>query len=101
MQREDAMEMHFRQHHMQDMRQLQSCRIEKGADINAQRLKYGNALQTASKGGHIAIVKLFLEKGADINAQGGEYGNALQAASYEGHSAIVQLLIEKGADVNA
>ena len=72
--------------------------LEKGAEVNAQGGKYGNALQAASYLDHEAIVKLLLEKGAKVNAQGGEYGNALQAASYLGHEAIVKLLLEKGAE---
>ncbi|KAM7182918.1 Ankyrin repeat-containing domain protein [Rhypophila sp. PSN 637] len=82
--------------------------IPRGADVNAQGGKYGNALQAASERGHEAIVRLLLEKGADVNekgadvnAQGSFYGNALQAASKRGHEVIVRLLLEKGADVNA
>ena len=75
--------------------------LKKGADVNAQRGYYGNALQAASGEGREAVVQLLLEKGADVNAQGGKYGNALQAASSDGHEAVVQLLLEKGADVNA
>ena len=74
--------------------------IEKGADINAQRGYYGNALHVASKRGYEAIAKLLIERGADVNAQGGQYGNALQAASIKGHEALAELLIEKGADAN-
>ncbi|OCK73444.1 hypothetical protein K432DRAFT_280544, partial [Lepidopterella palustris CBS 459.81] len=62
--------------------------LSKGADVNAQGGRYGNALQAASVGGHNKIVELLLSKGADINAQGGECGNALQAASVGGHDKI-------------
>ncbi|KAJ7814264.1 ankyrin repeat-containing domain protein [Mycena olivaceomarginata] len=90
--------------------------LEKGADVNAQGEKYGNALYAASDGGHTEIVRALLEKGADVNAQGGWYGNAVQvllsgehtgivralyAASSGGHAEIVRALLEKGADVNA
>jgi ankyrin repeat protein len=75
--------------------------LEKGADVNAQGGRYGNALQAASYGGHDSIVTLLLEKGADVNAQGGIYCNALPAASDGGHDSVVTLLLEKGADVNA
>jgi ankyrin repeat protein len=75
--------------------------IAKGADVNAQGGRYGNALQAASAEGHREIVQLLLDKGADINAQGGLYGNALHIASTRGHQEIVQLLLDKGADVNA
>jgi hypothetical protein len=99
MHREDTLEMHCRQHHMEVMRLVKV--LEKGAEVNAQGGYFGNALQAASYGGHEAIVKVLLEKGAEVNAQGGEFGNALQAASFGGHEAIVKVLLEKGAEVNA
>ncbi|KAJ5590153.1 Pfs NACHT and ankyrin domain protein [Penicillium hetheringtonii] len=75
--------------------------IGRGAEINAQGGKYGNALQGASFNGDQEIVKLLLDNGAEINAQGGKYGNALQAASSKGHQEIVKLFLDNGADVNA
>ena len=73
----------------------------KGADVNAQGGRYGNALQAASYSGHEQIVRLLVYLGADVNAQGGRYGNALQAASIRGHEQIVRLLVDKGAGVNS
>ncbi|KAF1837129.1 ankyrin repeat domain-containing protein [Decorospora gaudefroyi] len=78
--------------------------LDKGADVNAQGGRYGNALQAALAGGHKEIAMLLLDKDADdadVNAQGGHYGNALQAASSGGHEAVVKLLLDKDADVNA
>ena len=75
--------------------------LERGTDVNAEKGRYGNALQGAASKGHFTIAKLLIKKGADVNTQGGRYGNALQAAALRGHEAIVKLLIEKGADVNA
>ncbi|KAK3363906.1 ankyrin repeat protein [Lasiosphaeria hispida] len=75
--------------------------LKKGADVNAQGGKYGNALQAASFEGHDKVVQMLLVKGADVNARGGDHGNALYAASLGGHDKVVQLLLEKGADVNA
>ena len=46
--------------------------LEKGANVNAEGGKYGNALQAASFGGHEAVVRLLLEKGANVNAEGGQ-----------------------------
>jgi hypothetical protein len=71
--------------------------LSKGADINAQGGRYGNALQAASEQGHDKIVELLLSKGADVNAQGGRYGNALQTASLYGYDKIIKILLEKGA----
>jgi Ankyrin repeats (3 copies) len=75
--------------------------IEKGADVNEQGGRHGNALQAASVNGHLDIVKLLIEMGADVNVQGGFYGTALQAASSGGHKEVLKLLAESGADVNA
>jgi hypothetical protein len=68
--------------------------LDKGADVNAQGGRYGNALQAASARGHDAIVQRLLDKEADVNAQGGYFGNALYAASDRGHDAIVQRLLK-------
>jgi hypothetical protein len=43
--------------------------LEKGANVNAQGGLYDNALQAASFGGHLAIVKLLLEKGVNRDSQ--------------------------------
>jgi hypothetical protein len=58
--------------------------LEKGAEVNVQGGKYGNALQAASIRGDEGIVKVLLEKGAEVNAQGGIYCNALQAGVIRG-----------------
>jgi ankyrin repeat protein len=75
--------------------------IERGADVNAQGGRYGNALQAASANGHTEVATLLIERGADVNAQDGEYGSAIQAALANGHTEVATLLIERGADVNA
>ncbi|KAK4148892.1 hypothetical protein C8A00DRAFT_19362, partial [Chaetomidium leptoderma] len=38
--------------------------LEHRADVNAQGGRFGNALQTASAGGHAEIVRQLLEHGA-------------------------------------
>ena len=43
--------------------------LEKGADVNAQGGRYGNALQIASSRGYEQVVKILLDKDADVNAQ--------------------------------
>ena len=62
--------------------------LEKGADVNAQGSKYGNALQAALVEGYQEIAKMLLEQGADVNAPGGPYGNALRAASGHLHECM-------------
>jgi ankyrin repeat protein len=81
--------------HMQVVKLL----IDKGAQVDAQNGRYGNALQAASSRGHEAGVKMLLDKGAEVNAHGGHYGNALQAASEGGHEAVVKMLVVWGAQV--
>jgi ankyrin repeat protein len=45
--------------------------LDKGAEVNAQGGRYGNALQAASARGREAVVKLLLDKGSEVKAQGG------------------------------
>jgi ankyrin repeat protein len=71
--------------------------LDKGADVNAQGGRYGNALRAASEGGHEKVVKMLLDKDAVVNAQGGLYGNALQVASEGGHEKVVKMLLDAGA----
>ena len=42
--------------------------LDKGADVNAQGGRYGNALYVASERGYEQVVKLLLDKGADVSA---------------------------------
>jgi hypothetical protein len=70
--------------------------LDKGAEVNAQGGRYGNALQAGSVEGHKQVVKMLLDKGANVNAQGGLYGNALYAASARGHEQVVKTLLDAG-----
>jgi ankyrin repeat protein len=74
--------------------------LKSRTDVNAEGGRYGNALQAASYGGHLRVMRQLLDNGADANALGGQYGNALQAASYAGHIETARLLLNEGADVN-
>lgn len=76
--------------------------LEKGANVNAQGGKYGNALQAAAyRTENEKTVELLLEKGANVNAQCGRHGNALYAAArLPGNERTVQLLLRNGANVN-
>jgi hypothetical protein len=75
--------------------------VNEGRDRkNANGPTYGNALQAASRRGHIEMVQILIDAGANVNTQGGFYDNALQAASAGGHIKVVQMLIAAGANVN-
>jgi ankyrin repeat protein len=58
--------------------------LERGADINVQCGKYGNALKAAAVTQNAGVVKMLLEGGAIVNIEGGIYGNVLQAAMHSG-----------------
>jgi ankyrin repeat protein len=70
-------------------------------DIAAEDGFGASSLHEAAKGGHQAIVRLFIEKGANVAAKDSSGGTALHEAAKSGHQAVVQLLIEKGAKVTA
>jgi ankyrin repeat protein len=55
--------------------------LEKGAEVNTQARRHGNALSTASLEGYEKVVELLLEKGADVSAQGGERAIALHTVA--------------------
>ena len=40
--------------------------LDKGAEVNAQGGRFGNALQAALEGGYKKIVQLLLDKGAEV-----------------------------------
>lgn len=63
----------------------------------------GYPLRSASKAGHLDIVKLLLEYGADPNhAEHGlaPFGGSLYDATQNGHFEVLQLLIESGGNPN-
>lgn len=76
----------------EDSEKVVKILLTKGANINAQGGKYGNALQAASYIGNDRVVKLLLEEGADVNCQGGFYRSAINAASAGSHSGVMQIL---------
>ena len=69
--------------------------------MKAQLECFGDALQGASYGGYIKIIKTLLNNGANVNSIGGEFGSALQAASYCGHLKTIGVLISRGANIDA
>ncbi|KAG8818105.1 hypothetical protein FRC17_010972 [Serendipita sp. 399] len=74
--------------------------LDRGADPNSARKRYGNVLQLAVYQAREQAVHWLLEAGADVNVVEGEYGTALQAAVTEGNAPLVRLLLDYGADVN-
>ena len=57
------------------------------------------ALQSAARGGHVAIVRELLSRGADPNLESNS-SNALNEAAMDGNLEIIRLLVEAGANVN-
>jgi ankyrin repeat protein len=73
--------------------------LDRGADVNEQGGRYGNALQAAAAYITRENVLVLLEHGADVNAQGGEHGTALQAACKSDTShgvGVIHLLLARG-----
>ncbi|KAJ5675354.1 hypothetical protein N7462_008251 [Penicillium macrosclerotiorum] len=86
--------------------------LQKGAHVDQQGGRFGNALQAASGeyvnsllaasyNGHLEVFRMLLNSGADTSAQLSGIGNALQVASWRGHTELVKIMLEKGADINA
>ena len=72
--------------------------LRAGADANI-RDDFGlTPLSTASRGGHLNVVKALIRGGADIGNHGGD---ALTEAVMSRHEEIARALIAAGADVNA
>jgi ankyrin repeat protein len=60
----------------------------------------GTALQAASYGGHLQVVRHLLRHGVDVNFRDSENDTSLQLASWKGHLDVVQCLLEHGADID-
>ena len=58
---------------------------------------YGTALQAATGGKFISIVKTLIAAGADVNVQGGKRGTAIEIALKQKTDAIIKILLEAGA----
>jgi len=63
--------------------------LDKGAEVNAQGGRYGNALNAASQRGHEKVIQMLLDKGVEVNAQGERYSNALYTASEEDYEKVI------------
>jgi ankyrin repeat protein len=77
------------------------CLIDLRADLDAVAWQFrGSAIQAASRGGYVDIVRLLIKAGAKVNHQSSFDSCALSLASGEGHETIVRLLLDAGADVD-
>lgn len=97
------------------MAQVAQLLIERGADVDIFREKYGNVYVNIFReiNGIVyqaddfrfdsSVMKLLLDNGADIStwAQLGEYGSILHAACYARNLLLVKLLLDRGADVHS
>ena len=76
--------------------------LNKGADVNAQKIGGSSSLLYAVQKNHPEVVKLLLDQDdilVDLKTSVGL--TPLQAACYQGYRNIAVLLLDKGADVNA
>ncbi|KAI9442912.1 ankyrin repeat-containing domain protein [Lactarius indigo] len=60
----------------------------------------GTALHSASRAGHVEVVRSLLKSGLAVDARGIGGQSPLQFASYRGHFDVVQCLLDYGADAN-
>lgn len=76
--------------------------LDRGADINAQGGKYGNALQAAAYRGNEATVKMLLDRGADCTVQPllSDRLSLLHSAIRSTRTPILRQLLSNGANVH-
>lgn len=67
--------------------------LDKGADVNSQGGRFGNALQIASYEGHKEVVQMLLDKGADVNSEDKRGRSALSWAAEYGHNNVLETLL--------
>lgn len=73
--------------------------LKHGASLEL-RGKFGTALQVASNGATLRIVRTLLDCGADVNASPAYHGTALIVAASRGDRRITRLLLQHGAEVD-
>ncbi|XP_046337771.2 ankyrin repeat domain-containing protein 17-like [Haliotis rufescens] len=75
--------------------------VKEGADVTLVNKKGDNLLHSASRGGHVEVVKFVLSQGTlSINSRGWKKMTPAMTAADKGHKEVVELLVRKGADVS-
>jgi ankyrin repeat protein len=72
--------------------------LEKGADLTVTSNEGWTPLNSATRKGHVDIVKLLFNKVANLVAANHGGRTPLHKASANGHEAVVKLLLENGAE---
>jgi len=73
--------------------------LDRGLDPNTTDLSGHTLLMTASRLGHLELVKLLVARKAGVTRRSPQGDTALMFAALKGHVAVVQLLITHGAQV--
>lgn len=91
-------------HHAAENNQLSVCQllVELGIDINLPTVGSGNvtALASATKNGHVAVIRWLLDAGADVEGSPLSVTSPLITAVTFGQKEAVELLLNYRADVN-
>jgi ankyrin repeat protein len=76
--------------------------LDRGADVNAQGGRYGNALQAAASEGRQETVKLLLDYGADVTIQprNTNRSSVLHVCVASGSTATLNILLHAGATIH-
>ena len=74
--------------------------LDKGLDPNTTDRDGHTLLMTASRLGHLELVKLLIARRASVTRRSAQGDTALMFASLKGNVAIAELLIKHGAQVN-
>jgi len=74
--------------------------LDKGLDPNTTDREGFTLLMTASRLGHLELVKLLIARKASVTRQSAQGDTALMLASLKGHRAVAELLIAQGGKVS-
>ena len=74
--------------------------VEKGVNVNMEKLSGRTPLMTAAQNGHFPIAALLMDAGAFIHTKDMQEQTALGYAVENGHHGIARFLLHRGADPN-